>query len=309
MVIAPPIHDKWYTKGENIYLPVPREFDFSHCLRFLNRSHLECLHSVHDQRWRKLLKLGNNKVLIEVEMSTGNLRIHPLNAQLTSEDQTTVISYVWEVFDLGRDLQPFYEHMKQDPVLEILCRTFYGLRLIGIPELFEALSWCIIGQQINLTFAYKLKQRLVRAMGEKFHFEGQDYFLFPSAGRVAETPPGDFASWQFSASKSRYLVGVAKAIHADRIRKESLLEMTDEESLAILLQLKGIGPWSAHYVMMKCLRMTDAYPVEDIGLHNAIKASLGNIVKPSRAELDAFGRRWHPWQAYATFYLWHSLLK
>ncbi len=309
MVIDPPIRDKWYTKGENIYLSVPREFDFSHCLRFLNRSHLECLHSVQDQRWRKLLKLGDTMVLIQVEMSSGNLRILPLNTQLTSEEQTTLVSYVWEVFDLGRDLQPFYEHMEQDPILDSLCQAFYGLRLIGIPELFEALSWSIIGQQINLTFAYKLKQRLVRTVGEKFHFEGQDYFLFPSAGKVAEMSAGDFVNWQFSASKAQYLVGIAKAIHADSISKDSLLEMTDDESLATLLELKGIGPWSAHYVMMKCLRRTDAYPVEDVGLHNAIKVSFSNIVKPTKAELDAFGRRWHPWQAYATFYLWHSLLK
>ena len=309
MVTATSNKVKWYTKGEKIYLPVPREFDFSHCLRFLDRSHLECLHSVQDQRWRKLLKIGSSKVLIEVQMSSGNLSIHPLNAQLTSEDQITLISYVWELFDLTRDLRPFYQHMRRDPVLEVLIKTFYGLRLIGIPELFEALSWSIIGQQINLTFAYKLKQRLVQAMGEKLHFEGQDYFLFPLPEKIAEMSAGDFSGWQFSNSKARYLVGVAKAIHEVRITKDVLLEMSNEEALAALLQLNGIGPWSAHYVMMKCLRMNEAYPVEDVGLHNAIKACLGNPVKPSGVELDAFGRRWHPWQAYATFYLWHSLLK
>ena len=120
---------------------------------------------------------------------------------------------------MARDLQPFYEHMKQDPVLDLLCQTYYGLRLIGIPELFEALSWSIIGQQINLTFAYKLKQRFVHAMGEKLHFEGQDYFLFPVPGKVAEMSPGDFSGWQFSASKAQYLIGVAKAINETKISK------------------------------------------------------------------------------------------
>jgi DNA-3-methyladenine glycosylase II len=309
MVTAASFESPWHTQGENIYFQVPKEFDFSHCLRFLNRSPFECLHSVQDQRWRKLLKLSDRTILIEVAMSSGNLKVHPLNTQLTLSEQTTVISYVWEVFDLARDLQPFYEHMKQDPVLGLLCQTYYGLRLIGIPELFEALSWSIIGQQINLTFAYKLKQRFVHSMGEKLHFEGQDYFLFPLAGKVANMSPGDFSDWQFSTSKAQYLIGVAKAIYEAKISKANLLKIPDVESLASLLQLKGIGPWSAHYVMMKCLRMTNAYPVGDVGLHNALKASLGHSAKPSIAELDTFGKRWHPWQAYATFYLWHSLIK
>ncbi len=309
MVTATSINTTRFTPGEPIFLPTPREFNFLHCLKFLNRSPHECLHYVQNNGWRKLLRLTDKVVLIEVTMSGDNLKISALNTNITAWEQSKVAFYVEEVFDLTRELQPFYQHMKQDMLLDNLCQKFYGLRLIGIPELFEALSWSIIGQQINLTFAYKLKQRLVHAMGEHLSFEGHDYYLFPSPHKISNMSPDDFAGWQYSASKAKYLVGVAKAIDQGSISKTGLLDSSDEQSLATLLQLKGIGPWSAHYVMMKCLRMTNAYPVADIGLHNAIKASLGHNEKPSRTELDTFGRRWYPWQAYATFYLWHSLLK
>ena len=184
-----------------------------------------------------------------------------------------------------------------------LCQKYFGLRLIGIPELFEALCWCVIGQQINLTFAYKLKQRLVHAKGEKLSFEGCDYFLFPPAEAVAAMSPENFTKWQFSNSKARFLIGIARAIENGQLGKSALMQMTDDQSLSHLLKLTGIGPWSAHYVMMKCLRMTEAYPIDDVGLHNAIKASLGNDEKPSRSELERLGGKWHPLAGICNFLL------
>jgi len=298
----------WVANGQNIYLEVPPEFNFTHCLRFLDRSALECLHRVDGHGLRKLLKIDGQLVLIQVEMSSEGLRAFPLNILLSTQEQKKVASYLIEVFDLSRDLKPFYQQMKEDPLLEPLCKSFYGLRLIGIPALLEALSWSIIGQQINLTFAYTLKQRLVTALGERLHYEGTDYYLFPKAENIAEMSSADFSKWQYSDSKARYLIGVAQKIYEDKVNKQMLIKMSEEETLACLMQLKGIGPWSAHYVLMKCLRKTEAYPVDDVGLQNAIKGSLGYSEKPSRVELEKFGANWYPWQAYATFYLWHSLI-
>ena len=248
-------------------------------------------------------------VLVQVEISSKGLKAFPLNILLTAEEQKKVACYLIEVFDLERDLKPFYEHMNRDPLLKPLCKSFYGLRLIGIPALLEALCWSIIGQQINLTFAYTLKQRLVTALGERLHYEGNDYYLFPEAERIVAMSPADFSKWQYSDSKARYLTGIAREIYEGNLTKQMLIKMSEEETLTCLLQLKGIGPWSAHYVLMKCLRKTEAYPVDDVGLQNAIKESLGYSEKPSRVELEKFGTNWYPWQAYATFYLWHSLIK
>jgi DNA-3-methyladenine glycosylase II len=267
------------------------------------------MHRIDGNSWIKMIKLAGNPVIFRVSNAEKCLRITPLNTVLTNSQQAELIRYINEVFDLGRDLRPFYDHLKADPVLGGLCRDYYGLRLLGIPDLFEALSWSIIGQQINLTFAYRLKKRLVEAKGECLRLEGEKHYLFPTPLAVSQVSGREFSDWQFSGSKAAYLVGVAREILNGSISRDLLINLSPDEAYQRLLQLKGIGPWSAQYVMMKCLRTNTAFPVSDVGLQNAVKDQTGSDTKPSIQELTAFSHSWDPWQAYATFYLWHSLIK
>lgn len=69
----------------------------------------------------------------------------------------------------------------------------------------------------------------------------------------------------------------------------------------------GFGPWTANYVMMRCLRDPSAFPIEDVGLHNALKQQLKLSEKPGLAEIRQLAAAWQGWEAYATFYLWRSL--
>ena len=76
-----------------------------------------------------------------------------------------------------------------------------------------------------------------------------------------------------------------------------------------MVELKGIGNWSADYVLMKCFRRNEAFPIADVGLHNAIKFQLGRKTKPSIEEIEKMAEGWKGWESYVTFYLWHSLLE
>lgn len=296
-------------RNNEIYLRTPDEFDFYQCLRFLNRNQEECLHRIEGNSWIKMISIAGNPVIFRVSDAVEYLRITPLNTVLSSADQAELIRYLIEVFDLDRDLRPFYHHMRTDPLLGRLCRDYYGLRLLGIPDLFEALSWSIVGQQINLTFAYRLKKRLVEARGECLSLYGVKHYLFPTPLAVTRVSAREFSNWQFSGSKAAYLVGVAREILNGNISRNMLENLSPEEAYHRLLQLKGIGPWSAQYVMMKCLRSNTAFPVSDVGLQNAVRKQTGATIKPSIPELTEYGNRWDPWQAYAAFYLWQSLIE
>jgi DNA-3-methyladenine glycosylase II len=228
---------------------------------------------------------------------------------MSDQEKEEVAAYVTEIFDLSRDLGAFYHHMENDAVMGALVKSYFGLRMIGVPDLFEALCWSIIGQQINLTFAYKLKRRLVESKGEKMVYMDQTHYLFPAPETVATMSPDDFGPWQYTASKARYIIGIAKELSSGNLNKQDLEQMSDNQILNRLISLLGIGPWSANYVMMKCLKMGSAFPLADVGLQNAIKMQMGLAQKPTRTMLEDLGRSWHPWEAYATFYLWHSLIK
>ncbi len=79
------------------------------------------------------------------------------------------------------------------------------------------------------------------------------------------------------------------------------------EAEKLLVGSRGIGPWTANYVLLRCLRFPTALPIEDVGLHNAIKLLLGMDRKPTVEEIREPAKPWAGWESYATFYLWRAL--
>lgn len=204
--------------------------------------------------------------------------------------------------------RPQDEMARQDKVLHQLVQNYYGLRIIRIPDLFEALTWAIIGQQINLPFAYTLKKRFVEQFGEKLVYEGTVFWLYPAFDKIAAIDINELRSLQFTTRKAEYIIEVAKAMATGQVTKESLRHMNDRQHVQkTLLGIRGVGLWTADYVMMKCFADPAAFPVADVGLQNALKSRLGLQRKPTVDEIMDLGANWEGWQAYATFYLWRSL--
>lgn len=145
-------------------IPIPENFSFQECLWFLDRNYDDCLHEVRQNSVRKLLSIDNILTLIETLEEDNYLIIKVLKG-VSNEEK--IIKFVKEWFDIERNLSDFYQLLNQDLELKYMVSDYNGLRLLGIPNLFEALCWSIIGQQINLTFAYKLKRKLTEAYGTK----------------------------------------------------------------------------------------------------------------------------------------------
>ncbi|NME04490.1 DNA-3-methyladenine glycosylase 2 family protein [Psychrobacillus sp. BL-248-WT-3] len=173
---------------------------------------------------------------------------------------------------------------------------------------FEALAWAIIGQQINLTFAYTLKKRLVEKYGDFVEYDGKRFYTFPSFEMVASLTTDDLRALQFSSRKAEYIIGIAQLMKGGKLDKDLLFKLeTFEQKHLFLTTIRGIGPWTADYVLMKSLQEPSAFPISDVGLHNALKKQLNLDRKPTVVELKELAERWKGWQAYATFYLWRSL--
>jgi len=186
-------------------------------------------------------------------------------------------------------------------------KKYYGYRIIGQPDLFESLVWAVLGQQINVQFAYTLKQRFVENFGERLSWKGQDYFLFPTPERVASLCDADLLPLQFSRQKNKYTVNIAEAFANGGISKDKLRGIPLQEAKEILMNIKGIGNWTANYALMKTFRYPDAFPLEDAGIHNAIKNLKGMKKKPSLDQVKRIFKKYKGWEAYATLYLWKSL--
>ena len=290
-----------------ITIPHPAEFNFETNFQFLQRSPKEILHRIEKMRVIKLLKIGDELILFSVRGGKDKLIVEFLQSEPSPVAKKIIREFIEEWFDLKTDLKPFYALAGKDELLKQIVKQHFGYRIIGQPDLFESLVWAVIGQQINLAFAFTLKQRFVEQFGEKVEFEGQHYHMFPLPEKVARLTPEQLLAIQFSRQKATYTIGIAQAFVENKISKARLAEMSLVEAKDELMKIKGIGNWTANYSLMKTFRHPDAFPLEDAGVHNAIKNLMKLKSKPSLDRVRKIFKKYKGWEAYATLYLWKSL--
>ncbi|MCF2447437.1 DNA repair protein [Dyadobacter sp. CY345] len=296
---------------DNILLiPIASTFNFNESLWFLNRNFDDCLHTVFENRVRKALLINNKPILIEIVQKDDFLQIKILRGDYQEEDKSELLAYVKEWLDIDRDISPFYELLREDERLSYMEQSFEGLRLVGIPDLFEALCWGIIGQQINLTFAYRLKRRLVEKFGTRTEFENEVYHIFPSVEGLSAVDPEDLKGMQFSSKKAEYIVGLAEIFKNGKLSKGLLKNLPDLASRQkTLISIRGIGIWTANYALMKSLKEQTSIPYGDTGLMQALFNHQIIDHKKDTVPVMKFFEHYAGWESYLVFYLWRSLSK
>lgn len=218
--------------------------------------------------------------------------------------------YVRRWFDLDRDLSEWERLVRRapEPVRSAFTRLL-GFRLVALPSLFEALAWCVLGQQIHLGFAYRLKRRLSERYAAWADVEGRRHYLFPEPAVLAAASREDLREMQLSYRKADYLIGLAALFRDGELSEESIAGLGDTPSMMHRLrQVRGIGEWSAAYGLLKGLGRPDAVPHGDSGLAAAYTRLFSTAGKPSRGELEDFFALFPGWEGYAAFYLWRTLL-
>ena len=292
---------------KSLRIPPPHEFSYELALTFLKRSPRELLHKVIDDRIEKAIRINGAVIIFSIRYDKDELLVEFLNTNVTVAQATEVVKYIREWLDLDTDLKPFYAMCQKDKLLKGLVKNFYGYRIVGQPDLFESIVWAVLGQQINVQFAYTLKQKFVERYGEALTLKEETYYLFPAAAVVAQLTEAQLLALQFSRQKAAYIINIAKAFAEGVVSKEKLVGLSLKQAKDLLMEIKGIGNWTANYALMKTFRHTDAFPLEDAGIHNAIKNLKKLTKKPSIEEVKRVYKKYKGWEAYATLYLWKSL--
>ncbi len=287
---------------------IPKLFSFKETLSFLDRGFDECLYKLSDTTVSKLIELSDGKGIIKIYQQGTHLEVELQKSKISAFNLQEATNYVIEWFDLTRNIQPFYKLLNKHNELSYFTKEYFGSRIISIPNLFEALCWAIIGQQINLTFAYKLKRLLVEKYGEKEIVDNQTYFSFPKPEILAKASRNDLIEMKFSRQKIDYLLNISNAFLDKQISKEILLNCKNtNERIEQLTTIKGIGIWSANYVLMKSYREMSCITYGDSGLNKAIHVIFKTDKKPSNNEIDSIFKDFKNWESYLNFYLWKSL--
>lgn len=297
--------------NENIiYIELPEIFNYELNLEYLKEHQEGILYHIKNREIRLVIDTPHGNTLVEIKEENGSLSILYLKGKSFQEEahRNAIINYIENWFDLKTNLVPFYEMAKNDVILREPTEKYFGLRNVGFPNLFESLVSAIIGQQINIQFAYSVKQEFVKTYGEIIHYGGKDYSVFPHPEKVARETIESFSGFRATNRKKAYILDIAKRMVAGTLSKENLLKLNNTSAVEKeLTKIKGVGPWTATVVAMRCLKYTDALPVADVGLINSIKQALGMDRKPTTEEIKKFAENWKGHESYATFYLWKAL--
>ena len=203
------------------------------------------------------------------------------------------------------DLTQWYRLAGRDRRLRILAEQFRGMKPPRFPTVFEALVNAFACQQLSLDVGLELLNRLADVCGVKRGPAGQARYGFPAPRDVARLPPATYRALGFSRQKVRALLTLARAIERRDIDVEAVSRGDDAAVCARLLALRGVGRWSAEYVMLRGLGHLHVFPGDDVGAQKRLARWLGRS-----APLDYAGVRKAvaPWQPYAGLVYFHLLL-
>jgi len=187
-----------------------------------------------------------------------------------------------------------------------------GLRVPLTSTPFDAMLWAVVGQQVNLRFAFTLMRALVDLCGTD---AGDGMRTMPRPVDVAALSLAALQSGQFSRAKASYVTGVATAVLEGGIRgaHDSAHDSVWIDALSAtrvereLMAVRGIGVWSARYIMMRGYGFEDCVPVGDAGLERSLMRAFSLEQRPDHEQTESLMARFSPFRTLATFYLWQSL--
>lgn len=289
-------------------IPKPQLFRFEESLWFLDRNYDDCMHIIEDGVLYKAIHIDGRNITFSLRDAGDELLLELTGPADDDAALRETVRYIGDWLDLDRRLDPFYILLRRNKATAYMADAYAGLRMVGIPDMYEALSWSIIGQQINLSFAYTLKRRLVTQYGHTVDGDGRVLHLFPDPAVVREIPAEAWRDMQFSRSKAEYLTGISGMFLRGGLSKTKLQQCsTHEERLKQLTAVKGIGTWTANYVLMKSLKEMQAVPHGDAGLLNALLQHELIRDKQDMNGINTLFGAFKGWEAYLVFYLWRSL--
>jgi AraC family transcriptional regulator of adaptative response / DNA-3-methyladenine glycosylase II len=272
-------------------------------LGWLGTRALPGLEVVEDGRYHRTLRLprGPGHVVVEFDAvghRQGEVRVRLSLADL--RDVTAAVQRCREIFDLDADPAMIADAMRPDPLIGPLVAATPGLRVPGCADGFELAVRAVLGQQVSLAAARTFGGRLVARFGEPIQTPNPGLtHLFPAPDALAEA---DLEAIGLTGRRAATVRALAVAVRDERLVLDRGADR--EESVAALLALPGIGPWTAGYIAMRALGGPDVFLPNDLGLRDAMRR-LGMAGDP-RA-MAAAAQRWSPWRSYAAMYLWGSL--
>lgn len=229
-----------------------------------------------------------------------NIAAGPL--RLTTSQLGSINANLDKLLGLQVDVRPFMAFAALHRPLNKLAARFVGLKPPRFPSVFEALVNAISCQQLSLRVGIGLMNHLARRFGRAN--EDESAFAFPSPADLLSASADDLRAIGYSYTKARNILELAKAAGSGHLDLEAIDHLDDEEAIAQLQQLGGVGRWTAQYVLLRGLRRLHVFPADDVGVANKLRNWLH--LGERRLDYDSVNkaiRRFSTFKGYLYFYM------
>jgi AraC family transcriptional regulator, regulatory protein of adaptative response / DNA-3-methyladenine glycosylase II len=225
------------------------------------------------------------------------LRLELSNSLLAYHSELVTLARA--VFDIDFSPSELLLSLGDDAILGPHLRRNPGLRIPGAFDFFELCVRTILGQQVSVAAATTIAGRFSKHYGRKVSTPFPELYLFtPDIKLISSIEHEKIASHGIILTRAHSIVAIAKALTSKTLHLDSL-EHDHDTFMKDLLNIRGIGPWTVQYILMRTSKHRDFFPKEDI----ALRKRLGRVTPK---EADAISQLWRPWRSYATMHVWFS---
>jgi AraC family transcriptional regulator, regulatory protein of adaptative response / DNA-3-methyladenine glycosylase II len=274
-----------------VLLPFREPFDGESLVAFLAARAIPGAEEVEGLTYRRTLALGHGPAVIAL---TPEARVVRAQLRLADHrDLTAAVARCRRLLDLDADPVAISSQLGEDGVLAPLVRTHPGLRVPGCTDGFELGVRAVVGQQVSVAAARTMLGRLVAEHGVGVRDpDGALTHRFPGPVVLAELDP---AALPFPRRRAEALGALARLVAGGELQLDAGADAG--ETRAALMEIPGVGNWTASYIAMRALGDPDVFLPGDVGIRHAL----------SRVGAEVDDERWRPWRSYAVMQLWRSL--
>ncbi|MBS0653022.1 MAG: DNA-3-methyladenine glycosylase 2 family protein [Verrucomicrobia bacterium] len=258
--------------------------------------------------YTRVFIIKNSPIKVEVQQKKGKSEISVVASthHLIADPKLEISRLLNMTLGLEIDLRWFYKLTKYDKVLHPLVLKYKGVKPPRLPSIFEALVNAIAFQQFSLEAGFSLLNNLTVKYGKPFKEKDSICYAFPEPCELMNCTVKELMSIGFSQNKSKTLILIASTIFHHEETLSNLDELSNDDIVQLLSNFKGIGRWSAEYVLLRGLRRTEILPGDDVGIHKSLMGLLSLRKRPDYDRIKKIEKKWYP---YAGLIYFHILLR
>lgn len=288
-------------------IPLPGNYRHADVLAFHGRDAQSTAELVQGQCIRKGIVLQGCAAVVEIGLDDAEARCSLLiDGPAATASMADFDALARRLLGLRMDVAAFESCHGEHPELGALIQAQSGLRVPMAATPFEALTWAVTGQQINVGVASQLRRRLI-LLGGRQHSSG--LWCHPDAQGVARLNEAQLREAKFSVAKAQTILAISRLVSGGQLPLDDWMAMplAVPAMEAALLAIKGVGPWTVNYTLLRGFGHADGSLHGDVAVRNALQRVLGQADKVSATQTEAWLRQFAPWRSLVAAHLWASL--